>query len=424
MKRSVRSVCLVLACLIFVLPLVSCENVGTEAEGLLREVLAGIFGPSTEEEKEPVFPEVLTGCFLFAEESFSEGAHLVYAEEIEDHEPFFSEYDSQVYYDTLTEAEQLIYRAFQYALDHSYQDILISEELKEAAELRPAEILEFLSLDSAHLEQNLYETGQGKERFLITGERYYGGEESTPMVEGFRIYVFSFSEELEKKRMEALSAAFEVDFDFAKDATEAEKAETIFRWFGENVSYDRESDENFLYSAIVERKTICDGYANAFQLFCGIYGIECCEKKTDFTKIGRGDEGHTWNMAKLDGVWYNVDPTAAVNAVEGAEWHMRYSDAVELDFTAHLDRLPECTESRFYYVGHFETLTEEGMVEKLSAALQEHDTVIASFQKGESEVLDTTSPPEFQEIANRIRASYETIRYTGNRQDLVCFRKY
>ncbi|MBQ2253232.1 MAG: hypothetical protein II328_04535, partial [Clostridia bacterium] len=416
-KSVVRALLLVLVLIFVSVPLHSAFS------PRINEFLTGLFGEA-EPQKEPVFPEVLTESFLFSETELTGGAHLVTAEEIGEYVPLFSAYDSKVYYDTLTEAEQLIYRAFQYALDHSFQEILISEDLKAAAKLRPAEILELLSLDSAHLEQNHFETGQGMERFLVTGARYYGGEEETPMIEGYRITVFSFAKEREEKRLEALEVAKKIDFGFSADATQAEMARAIFRWLGENVTYDEKSTDDFLYGALVDGKTICDGYANAFQLLCGIHGIECCEKMTDFTKLdyGEGRMGHTWNMANLDGVWYNVDPTASENAVGETVWQMGYSDEMDPNYTAYASRLPTATGDAFVYVGHFETLLDEQLVERISDALSLYGQVTATFGKGETLKMDEDGPlAAFDAIADRMKEGYQTYSYRGTRRDVICF---
>lgn len=60
------------------------------------------------------------------------------------------------------------------------------------------------------------------------------------------------------------------------------------------------------YGFLLGRKGICLGYANTFQLFMDLSGIEC------LTVRGMSHEGndeHAWNLVKLENEWYAVDVT-------------------------------------------------------------------------------------------------------------------
>ena len=54
--------------------------------------------------------------------------------------------------------------------------------------------------------------------------------------------------------------------------------------------------------AIVNKKTVCAGYAKAFQLLLTKLNIPC------YYIVGFAKEAHAWNIVKLDG-YYNVDLT-------------------------------------------------------------------------------------------------------------------
>ncbi len=59
-----------------------------------------------------------------------------------------------------------------------------------------------------------------------------------------------------------------------------------------------------LYDALIEGKTICEGYACAFQYLLNLAGIDC----VNITGVGEGDS-HMWNAVKIDDSWYYVDVT-------------------------------------------------------------------------------------------------------------------
>lgn len=70
------------------------------------------------------------------------------------------------------------------------------------------------------------------------------------------------------------------------------------------VTYDAEAEINqSAYSALVNGKTVCAGYARAFQYLMQQLEIPC------FYCGGYSGENHAWNIVKLYGDYYNVDAT-------------------------------------------------------------------------------------------------------------------
>lgn len=58
------------------------------------------------------------------------------------------------------------------------------------------------------------------------------------------------------------------------------------------------------YGALVDGQTVCEGYAKSMQILLSQLGIEC------YTISGEADNvGHMWNVVKLGGEWYHLDPT-------------------------------------------------------------------------------------------------------------------
>ena len=60
------------------------------------------------------------------------------------------------------------------------------------------------------------------------------------------------------------------------------------------------------YSALVERRAVCDGYSGAFTLLAQQFGLEV--KKISGVS-GPNNASHAWNLVKVDGQWYHVDTT-------------------------------------------------------------------------------------------------------------------
>lgn len=73
----------------------------------------------------------------------------------------------------------------------------------------------------------------------------------------------------------------------------------------ENVVYDDKADNcNNIYGAFVGKRALCQGMAKAFSYLCGKVGIETLTVTGDADGIA-----HMWNMVKIGGEWYHIDPT-------------------------------------------------------------------------------------------------------------------
>ena len=68
------------------------------------------------------------------------------------------------------------------------------------------------------------------------------------------------------------------------------------------VEYDLNASNNqSAYSALVDGRSVCAGYARAFQYLMMKLGIPC------YYCVGVAGEDHAWNIVALDGGFYNVD---------------------------------------------------------------------------------------------------------------------
>lgn len=95
-----------------------------------------------------------------------------------------------------------------------------------------------------------------------------------------------------------------------------EKAKAIHDWLCINVAYDIEN----YYAGTIPRssydiqgplfygKAVCRGYAETFQVFMDIMGVDC-EKVVGTANNGVTIGRHAWNRVKIDGEWLYVDVT-------------------------------------------------------------------------------------------------------------------
>lgn len=101
-----------------------------------------------------------------------------------------------------------------------------------------------------------------------------------------------------KKADEILSLAKNYSTDYDKELF-------IHDYLVENVTYDEEAINNqSAYSALIGGKTVCAGYARAFQYLMNRLGIP-----TYYVAGTSEGEDHAWNIVKLSDGYYNVDVT-------------------------------------------------------------------------------------------------------------------
>lgn len=73
-----------------------------------------------------------------------------------------------------------------------------------------------------------------------------------------------------------------------------------------SIVYEASQDQQYnnVYSALVGKTTLCQGYAQSFQMIAQSLGFEV------MMVMGESDGvGHAWNIVKLDGQYYHIDVT-------------------------------------------------------------------------------------------------------------------
>ncbi len=145
----------------------------------------------------------------------------------------------------------------------------------------------------------------------------------------------------------------------APGMTDYDKEYALYAWLTGNVVYDQSHYEKEgaprtsyePYGPLLKGKGVCLGYAETFRLLMDMAGIEC------ITVTGAGfqnRENHAWNMVKLNGEWYCVDPTWDLNPGINQDGEPVYgyfnvtSDVMALtDHQWDYDSVPEATAEDF-----------------------------------------------------------------------------
>lgn len=83
-------------------------------------------------------------------------------------------------------------------------------------------------------------------------------------------------------------------------------------WIIDNLEYSQEIENNNvynLYGALIDRKAVCEGYAEAFKYIMDAIEIPCIIVSGTATNSEETTENHEWNYVQLDKKWYAVDTT-------------------------------------------------------------------------------------------------------------------
>ena len=191
------------------------------------------------------------------------------------------------YYQMLTENQQSVYRQI-YANAQDLTEKFAPEKTVSASDVKTA----FEAVIGDHPELFWMETGYSS-KYLTNGQ----------CVE-IDLKYNSTANDLEsaKQRFDAaaqnlISGAASLDSDY-------EKEKYVHDALAAAVTYDLTADMNqSAYSALVNGKSVCAGYARAYQYLLQQLGIPC------YYCTGYSGGDHAWNIVKLDDGYYNVDVT-------------------------------------------------------------------------------------------------------------------
>lgn len=215
--------------------------------------------------------------------------------ELLEYESKYSDCNSTWFRDQLSGEDLIIYNSYLYALENRFTWFMlyVEDSDKDFSYVR-----EMLSLDSPFLEQNYSDYERiWKQPINYIGERISVGMEQ-------------FTDSRWEMKMEALDKCRQIVQNIPPEyQTQQAKMEYLYDYVCDNVEYveyESMADESYFYDAVCKGQTVCDGYSNMLLLLFRLIGVECCEA---MGYDEEGQSGHTWVVAKLDGTFYNFDPT-------------------------------------------------------------------------------------------------------------------
>ena len=276
-------------------------------------------------------------------------------------------YDGEKFaYNTLSATEQIWYRDMEHILGCMSEKVKLSQEGLNAglSEEKIDWIFQCVLDDHPEL-------------FYVEGYSY------TRYTQGNEVVAIEFSgtysmdvETALARKVEIEQAVEQIVLSAAGLENDYDKIKFVYDVLVESTEYDVNAEDNQnIYSVFVNKSSVCQGYAKAFQYLMYRLDVECTLVQGTVLSTG---EGHAWNLVKSNGDYYYVDPTwgdiSYQSAGQGdeAEQTDTHLSAISYDylcvndeqlFLTHeadmKDRFPECTATADnYYVREGALFTE------------------------------------------------------------------
>ncbi len=382
-----------------------------------------------------------TGCSLIfsaqeAYKNFEQDQNVIYVafskdgeenepmdyEKIAAYESKYSKYNSRILYNTLTPAQQRIYRIYEYAMDHEYTSMFIDARLLEGVELSLEEILKLYSMDSPLVQQNYsYSSQESGYTFSYLAEAFQFE------INGSVFNVDNFSHGAMMKKKLAIAEAEKIFATLPQGLSQLEQARFFFRHIIGNVQYNltdvEPAAQNNLYDAFILKKTQCDGFANAFSLLCSMANIPCAEKIA--SPKAEGEIGHTWNIFCADGVWYNADLALSDEYTQShketeVDFSFGFSDGRKDEIADLSERFSPCTTDLLPVDLTVSSASDPNLLKELKNLFKPADKrfVLVSVEEGE------LSEDTMQKIANTLRSNIRTYTETwGGKNHYYIFKR-
>lgn len=113
-------------------------------------------------------------------------------------------------------------------------------------------------------------------------------------------------EEAELRQIQIESEAARILEQLPAQTGEYEIIKWIYEYLIRSTEYDLTAQDNQnIYSVLIGKRSVCQGYARAVQYMLQQAGIECIL----VTGTVESGEGHAWNLVNCDGRYYYVDAT-------------------------------------------------------------------------------------------------------------------
>ncbi len=235
--------------------------------------------------------------------------------------PSIDEVNASSFYDSLAEEEKDIYRRICSAIEqHNTEEVILAElDSKEACE----QLAEKVATMYTYL---VYEQPQ---YFWVNASEHQSiiWNQGNDYQLRIRLSYLMEQDEAREKTIAFDARVNEIVQEAKQQGGTFEQVLSVYEAIIRGTEYDKQLAESDVsadlgrsaYGCLVDGKTVCSGYALAFNMVMKELGYEC---GVEFDTLGMSSlsDGHVWNYAKLDGEYYYFDLTWDDTAFDGAEY--------------------------------------------------------------------------------------------------------
>lgn len=275
-------------------------------------------------------------------------------------------FEDKFYYGLLGEEEQLIYKEiYQGVINHQEEIYIHGDDLE-----RQFEILDYILYDFPEL-------------FWIDGTvkstSYEGGYS---IIEPTLVYS---KEERAQREAEIEAVTSTILSQIPAEYSEYEKIKFVYEYLVNTIDYvDDAPDNQNIYSAFVNKQTVCAGYARANQYLLNAMDVYCTYVLGTTTESTEESGGHAWNIVKCGENYYIVDVTWAdqkneedMSQVENVMIYDYLCCSQETIANTHFEDeeypYPECVSNDLEYYRmngmYYENVDEEMMLQVMKDAI-------------------------------------------------------
>ncbi|MBR3811394.1 MAG: hypothetical protein IKJ16_03565 [Agathobacter sp.] len=154
-------------------------------------------------------------------------------------------------------------------------------------------------------------------------------------------------EERTKKQAEIDAQVNSVLAQIPLEYSEYDKAKFVYEYLVDSIEYvENAPDNQNIYSALVNKETVCAGYARANQYLLNELDIFCIYVTGTTNETVEGEDGHAWNIACINDNYYIIDVTwgdPILEETEGQEKPLELEDVKTYDYLCYSDELTKDT---------------------------------------------------------------------------------
>ncbi|QVK07235.1 MAG6410 family transglutaminase-related lipoprotein [Mycoplasma mycoides] len=198
-----------------------------------------------------------------------------------------------------------------------------------------------------------------------------------------------------------------------------EQITKAYEWMTKEVKYDPGYKTNSIlkdqtaYSALVEKCTVCTGYAKGFKMIMEELSIPCIVMEGQSSRDFWAPR-HAWNLIEVDGEWYHVDPTSDRTHSE-ATFNFFFNSNDDFKKMDNFDR------NLGVYGSRFRNYKDKSFVHSKEETLALIDNQI-SDNNGETKILELTSD-NFINVNKAFEERHLKIEKSKDLETKLPFRK-